>query len=150
MTEQKDELPNIFAHTQEPSTIRKGAFQSSYVGMCFLASYEDVHKMQSRREFLGRLLDLQPEIEHGKLVGIRMLYRTGSMDGEVWREGVEVRNDVFGPFDQNAKSEASIRFPGEDESMIIRHKVVTFALSQSDGRDFDKNMRLKLQLVPGM
>lgn len=153
-----EETFNLFSTTPDTvSTIEPTRSISLYQGRIFQMVYRDRAKLRIRREVYGRLVDLQPILEKGKLYGIRLLFRLGTWDGVKWREDKELKDYNYGPFDTMSVLEEEISMPVEDVDdngnrimRPVKFVVQVVALSQVAEHEKGKTIEMKFTLFPRM
>ncbi len=144
-----EEIPNLFAiHPTEVSTLNVERNVSKYRGSCFKAEYKNTFKINSNRTFYGRIIDLQPVLNGGKIEGVRLLYKRGRFAGGKWTEDHKVHDDPFGPFSDLARYVAEVKMKGPNDDEPVVRSYPQWALSNDSPTD--NNMRLTLTLFLGL
>ncbi len=157
-----DERRSLFAGADRPvqSTIVPSRRVSWFAGKVFRATYGVRNNPNSQTKILGRLMDLQPAMDEGKITGLHLQFRLceEGKGGEVRQaQDREIRNLNLGPFDTVLRETVTGSAPGQqaddskadggDIKFPIGNFANTYSMIQENLEPGAENRYLKIAFV---
>lgn len=157
-----DKRRSLFAEADRSvqSTLVPSRRVSWFAGKVFRATYGIRNTPNSQTKVLGRLMDLQPAMEGGKIAGLMIqfrLYEEGNSGAIRQSQDREVRNLNLGPFDTVLRETVTASAPGQqaddskadggDIKFPIGNFANTYSMIQENLAPGAENRYLKISFV---